>query len=119
MFLPSALIAAFAMATLTACGGNTTEEGSSTDPVVVKVTIADGTITTAPTGNVDVAIGQDVSLEITSDVDDEIHVHSSPAQEREFSVGSTTLDLGSFSVPGQIDIEVHNMEAKLTTLVVE
>ncbi len=117
--LPLLLLTVLGVAALGACGSDSDSPGATTEPVVVKVTISGGEITTSPSDDVEVALGQDVSLEITSDVADEVHVHSSPEQEHEFTAGSTTLDLGSFSVPGQVDVEAHDLDADLVTLVLE
>ena len=117
--LPFFLLSIFGLGALTACGSDSESSGSATVPVIVKVTISDGKIAVSPAGEVDVSVGQEVSLEITSTVGDEVHVHSNPEQEHEFTAGSTTLDLGSFSVPGQIDVEVHELDTKLVTLVVK
>lgn len=109
---------AVAVLGLSGCGTDT-ETNTSDAPVTVHVTLEGGKATTTPSRDVDVAVGQDVILEITSDTADELHVHSSPEQEHEFSAGTSRLDLGSFSVPGQIDVEVHDLDLTVVTLVVE
>jgi len=89
------LIAVLMMAVVTSCGGTspgspTTDATSSasapTGVVTIKITLAGGQVT--PNGEkYDVVMGQTVVLEVTSDHDDEIHVHSEPEVELEVKAG--------------------------------
>ena len=65
------------------CGaedGSKAKNEPSGDPVVVDIQIKDGTAT--PSGGlVDVTVGQQVTLRISSDADEVVHVHTEPEQE--------------------------------------
>ncbi len=90
--------------------------GSSDKPVVVDVTEAKGKID--PVGDVVKAkVGQDVTLVVTSDADDEIHVHSDPEQEFEVKAGDSEKEF-TFAVatPGTIAVESHGLEVTILKL---
>ncbi len=91
---------------LTGCGGDTGTVSSSPNPsakassdhVVVDIAIKDGTVT--PQGDrVDVKVGQKVTLHITSDVEEAIHVHSEPEHEYELAPGRRRRRSRSRSTP--------------------
>ena len=65
-----------------------------------------------------VAVGEEVTLVVTSDVADEIHVHGydltlalSPSRPTQLSFGAT--------VPGVFEVELHDAGTVLLTLQVE
>ena len=90
-------------------GASSPGTGSETDPVVVDVTIADGTVT--PSGEqLEAAVGQEIELRITSDAPDEVHVHSSPEHEFAIEPGEEQVFTFSIDQPGQIEIETHETE---------
>jgi hypothetical protein len=116
-----------ALATLTAllcallltagCGsdGSGSSSGDSPDPKVIDVTIEGETVT--PNGErVDVAVGQDIELKVTSDAAGEIHVHSSPEQELEYHEGDTTVTIEGIDQPGTVDVESHSLEKVIVQL---
>jgi hypothetical protein len=109
-------LAALPLTALAACGSDSSTTSST--PVTIPVTISGNSIST-PNSSVDVSIGQDVTLQVTADAAGQIHVHSSPEQLHNYSAGSTTIDLGSFKIPGQIDVESHALDKQIVTLVVE
>ncbi len=79
---------------------------SETAEATLEVTIKDGAIT--PNGErLDVGIDEEITLTITSDVDGEFHVHSTPEQEVTFTEGTTTATL-SFDRPGVVEMEAHD-----------
>ncbi|MGA9100882.1 MAG: hypothetical protein WB409_02525, partial [Aeromicrobium sp.] len=84
--IAAALFAALVL--LAGCGGDTGTVSSSPTPsakdpdqaVVVDIAVKDGDVT--PQGDrVDVKVGQKVTLHITSDAEEEVHVHSEPEHE--------------------------------------
>ena len=87
--------------------------------VVVDIAIADGAVT--PRGKrVDVKVGQPVTLRVTSDVDDEIHVHSDPEHEMSVKAGDRDKELTfTLKVPGQVAVESHHAHATIVQLVVK
>jgi hypothetical protein len=114
------------------CGGEDTgkvssspnpspDKASATEPaedaVVVDIAIRDGKVT--PQGDrVDVNVGQKVTLHITSDAHETIHVHSDPEHEVEIGDGDDVEKSFSFKVPGQIAVEAHELDVTIVQLVV-
>ena len=78
--------------------------GATTGPVV-DVTIKGDSVT--PSGDrIDVEVGEPVTIDVTSDREGELHVHSTPEQELAYGVGRTTLQV-TIKTPGVVDIEDH------------
>ena len=87
------------------------------EPVVIDVTIADGTVT--PAGEtVEAEVGQEIEVHVASDAADELHVHSSPEHEFEIEPGRHQLFTFSIDQPGQVEIETHETETVVAELVV-
>ncbi len=83
----------------------------------IEVTVAGGQVS-GDTGRVPVAAGEEVTLVVTSDVADEIHVHGydltvalSPSRPAQLSFAAT--------VPGVFEVELHEAGTVLLTLQVE
>lgn len=111
--------AALLAAGLAGCGDS--EEGGGLqpdqDPVTVQVTFQDGEVT--PSGErVELAVGQELDLEVTADEPGEIHVHSDPEQELEYPAGTKTFTL-DFDRPGQIEVESHDLDVVILQLEVQ
>ena len=114
---------------LTGCAGNDTGTVSSSpnpspessaaeesDDVVVDIVVKDGTVT--PQGDrVEMKVGQEVTLRITSDAHDTIHVHSDPEQEFEIGRGKVEKSF-TIDTPGQIAVEAHHLDVTIVQLVV-
>jgi hypothetical protein len=102
---------------LTACSDDSSDsDGSSDQPVTVDITEKDGKI--EPVGKVvKASTGQDITLVVTSDVKDEIHVHSDPEHEFEVAAGDEEKEF-TFSVdtPGTIEVESHGVEVTILKL---
>jgi hypothetical protein len=103
----------------TACGGDDSSSGSdAATPKVVKVTVTGDSIT--PNGDrIDVAVGQDIELDVTADAPGEIHVHSSPEQEFEYKAGSSTVTIKGIDKPGTVDVESHTLDKVIVQLEVK
>lgn len=85
--------------------------------MVVDITIADGKVT--PNGEkVDVAVGQEVELNVTSDADDEIHAHTDDAAGYELEVKAGAPTTGRFTVSsaGSFEVESHHLEKIIVIL---
>lgn len=85
---------------------------------MVTIVIKDGAVT--PQGKrINVEVGQNVTLNVTSDVADEIHVHSTPEHEFKIKAGATNKKF-TFVVknPGQIAVESHHLDVTILQLVV-
>ncbi|GAW52151.1 uncharacterized protein (Precursor) [Nocardioides sp. PD653] len=98
------------------CGSDSDAgSGSGTDPLVIEVTISGDSVT--PNGErVEVAVGQEIQLEVTADEAGEIHVHSSPEQELEYEAGTHTVTIQGIDKPGTVDVESHSLEKVIVQL---
>jgi len=104
--------------TLTAACGSDKSDTTSSGAKTIKVTFSGKNVT--PNGEVvKVARGQKVELDVKADAAGEIHVHSDPEQHKEYGVGTTHLSLGSFDVPGRIEVESHHLGKTIVILEVK
>lgn len=95
-----------------------TTESSPAEPegVVVDVTIADGEVT--PQGDrVEVEVGEPVTLRVTSDEADEIHVHSDPEHSLDVEAGTPGELTFTVDRPGQVAVESHHLDVTIVQLV--
>ncbi len=82
---------------------------------MVEVLIAGGTVT--PTnGQAQATVGKPIVLQVTSDVADQLHVHSIP--EHTFNIEPRPDQSFEFTVdvPGQVDIELHDLNHTVVTI---
>jgi hypothetical protein len=79
---------------------------------VIDVTIAGGTVT--PTNAQALAVaGRPILLAVTSDVVDELHVHSVP--EHTFARPDQQFEF-TVEVPGRVDVELHDLHRTVVTI---
>lgn len=93
-----------------------TEPTEPSEPAgtVVAIEIAGGDV--SPKGErVQVSAGEPVTLEITSDVAGELHVHATPEQEIAFEAGTSTHQL-TLEQPGVVDVELHEPDVTVVQL---
>ncbi|MDT5138778.1 MAG: hypothetical protein QOD58_3040 [Mycobacterium sp.] len=115
-----ALIAVWAgmlMWALIACGGKS-PSNPATPALELNVTIANGQIT--PTNaTLQAKVKQQITLHVTSDATDELHVHSVP--DHKFQVAAAPNQTFQFSVdvPGSVDVESHHMRRTIATIQVQ
>jgi hypothetical protein len=84
-------------------------------PVVkVNVSVRDGKVAPKP-HRVDVAQGATVRLQVTSDVDDVLHVHGFDVEEP-LEAGRTTMVELTADQPGVFEVETHETELELLQL---
>jgi len=129
--LPTALLASAALA-LAGCSSTATTTSSSsgasassavlttsTTPAptgpVLDVTIANGKATPA---NAPVAahVGQTITVHVTSDAADELHVHSTP--DKEFAISPKANQTFTFTInaPGKVEVELHHLDQTVATI---
>jgi plastocyanin len=106
---------------LTGCGGSDGDGKTDAEPKsggpTVEIVIKDGKVT--PRGKrIDVKAGDPVTLHITSDADEEIHVHSDPEHEYEVAAGDDVTKSFTLTTPGQVAVEAHHLDATIVQLVV-
>lgn len=83
----------------------------------VRISIKDGKVT--PQGDrVEVKVGQKITLVVTSDVDEEIHVHSEPEHSYEVPAGGSISESFTIDTPGQVAVEAHGLDVTIVQLVV-
>ena len=105
-------------------GGTTTSSSAATasdqpsedaaEVVEVTVAVSDGKVTPKPR-RVDVPAGAQVRLQITSDVDDEVHVHGYDVEET-LEAGRTTTVEFTADQTGLFEVETHESELELVQL---
>ena len=114
-----ALIAAWVMALMCAlvgCGGSTNQAPAAA--VVLDVTIAKGQV--SPTNaTLGAKVGQPITVRVTSDATDELHVHSSP--DHKFQVAAAPNQAFQFKVdvPGNVEVELHHLDRTIATIQVQ
>ena len=116
----SLTVVAVSLATLmltAACGDEDkpTSDPGTTEPKVVQVTF-DGDSVTPNGDRIEVAVGQDVVLDVTADAAGEIHVHSDPEQEFEYPAGDSEQTIEGIDKPGTIEIESHTLDKVIVQL---
>jgi hypothetical protein len=114
---PLVLIAAVLLLALAGCGATKESVGSSQDSsssVTIDIMIKNKQV--KPSGSkVEVKAGTPIHLRINSDMDGELHVHSSPEQEIEFKTGTTEKTL-TIDQPGIVDVEIHALNKLVVQL---
>jgi hypothetical protein len=101
---------------LVGCGGSPNQ--SQPGALDVDVTIAHGQVT--PTNAMlQAKVKQQITLHVTSDVTDELHVHSVP--DHKFQVAAAPNQVFHFSVdvPGNVEVELHHLDRTIATIQVE
>jgi hypothetical protein len=83
--------------------------------VAIDISISNGRVN--PNGSkIDVKRGQAVVLNVTSDQDDEIHVHTSDGYELEVKAGKPVRGEFVVAEPGRFEIESHHLEKIIVIL---
>jgi hypothetical protein len=99
-------------------GGSTSSSASGTSSAAttqrIGVTVAGGQAS-GDTGRVPVAVGTSVTLVVTSDVADEVHVHGYD-KEAELSPGQPAEIHFDATIPGVFEVELHKAGTVLLRL---
>jgi hypothetical protein len=106
-----------AASTPAASGGSASASPSvAADALTVDVTIADGDVT--PNGEkLDVRVGQQVVLNVTSDEDDEIHAHTGgDGYALEVRAGVPATGTFTLDSAGSFEVESHHLEKVVVIL---
>ena len=103
------------MSRSTPVASSTPTETEETEKVVeITVAVSDGKVTPKP-HRVDVPLGSQVRLQVTSDVDDELHVHGFDIEEP-LEAGRTTMLEFTADQQGVFEVETHETELELLQL---
>jgi ABC-type glycerol-3-phosphate transport system substrate-binding protein len=132
------LAAAAAMLLLAGCGGGESADapGSSSqgttapsarppnsmtdgqappEQLAIDVTIKGGKVT--PTNEqLQAEVGEPIVVRVDSDATDELHVHSTPEHSFDVGIGPGQSFQFTVSVPGRVDIELHQLHATVATI---
>ena len=84
--------------------------------MIIDIFEDNGEITPDDAKVVKVGVGQEIQLNVTSDADDEIHVHSDPEHEFEVTAGEDEKFTFTIDSPGTYDVESHGLEVTLVKL---
>lgn len=120
MSLRGTLVAACAavlVCGLVGCGGGSTGK-SPAAPLTIDVTIANEQVT--PTNaTLQAKVHQQITLHVTSDAADELHVHSTP--DHKFQVAAAPNQTFGFAVdvPGNVAVELHHLDRTIATIQVQ
>ncbi|MGH8777415.1 MAG: cupredoxin domain-containing protein [Jiangellaceae bacterium] len=110
------LLASFVLVGLLATCGDDAPSPDDAAAREVEITISDGRVDTAE-DRVEVASGSTVRLVVTSDIDDELHVHGVDETADLVAGEPTTLEF-TVDEPGSYDVETHRSGTLLVQLLV-
>jgi len=98
---------------------STSASGESGSKATKKIAVTVNGDTVTPAAEpVTVAVGQPVELDVTSDRDGELHVHSSPEHEFEFKPGKSSFRF-TLDQPGTVVVEEHVTDALVLKILVK
>ncbi|UXA04299.1 cupredoxin domain-containing protein [Mycobacterium sp. SMC-2] len=113
--LAAAWVTALALA-LIACGGSPNQPPAAGP--TIDVTVAKGQV--IPTNaELHAKVRQQITVRVTSDAPDELHVHSTP--DHKFAVAAAPNQTFQFSVdiPGNVEVELHHLDRTIATIQVQ
>lgn len=89
---------------------------ASQSVLTINITIANGKVD--PNGEkINVSVGQQVTLHVTSDQDDEIHAHTGgDGYELEVKAGQPSIGTFPIPSPGSFEVESHHLEKIIVIL---
>lgn len=95
-----------------------TDAQNPPERLVIDVTIKGGKVT--PTNEqLQAGLNEQIVLRVDSDAVDELHVHSSPEHTFPVAIGPAQSFQFSVSVPGRIDVELHDLHTTIATIQVQ
>ena len=86
--------------------------------VVIDVAITNGQVTPV-NQQVQAAVRQPIVIRVTSDTEDELHVHASPEHTFAVEPGSPQFFQFEVEVPGKVDVELHHLNRVVATVTVQ
>ena len=94
--------------------GSPAASTAASDVQVIKVAWAGGK-PVVPSARIPVKLGSKVRLEVTSDVDEIVHLHFNDA-EQDVAAGGTVIFTFTADKPGVYDVEVHKADQLIVQL---
>ena len=61
-------------------------------------------------------VGQPITVQVTSDAPDELHVHSTPDHEFEIAAAPNQTFQFTIDMPGSVDVELHKLDKTVATI---
>jgi hypothetical protein len=98
---------------LAGCGG--ASKPASGSGLSVDITIAHGQVTPA-NATLQATVHQPITLHVTSDATDELHVHSVPDHKFEVAAAANQTFQFSVDVPGSVEVELHHLDRTVATI---
>lgn len=98
---------------LAGCGGSS--KPASGSGLSVDITIAHGQVTPA-NATLQATVHQPITLHVTSDAADELHVHSVPDHKFEVAAAANQTFQFSVDVPGSVEVELHHLDRTVATI---
>jgi plastocyanin len=100
-----------------AASASTTTSATNTAPsgLTVDVTIKDG-VPKPVNASYQATVGQPITFRVTSDAEDELHVHSEPEHSFEVKAASDQPFTFTVDVPGRVEVELHHLNVVLATI---
>jgi len=83
--------------------------------LVVDITIAKGQVTPS-NARLAAKVSQPITLHVTSDSTDELHVHSVPDHKFQVAAAANQTFQFSVDVPGNVDVELHHLDRTVATI---
>ncbi|WP_415975886.1 hypothetical protein [Rhodococcus sp. 077-4] len=94
-----------------------TSAATAAGVTALDVTIAGGEVTPVDR-RVEGKVGEEIVLTVNSDAVDEIHVHSVPEYSFPVAVGDDQQFRFTVDVPGSVDVELHEIDVTVATVLV-
>lgn len=95
-----------------------TDAQAPPDRLVIDVTIKGGEVT--PTNEqLRATVKQPIVIQVDSDSDDELHVHSTPEHSFDVGVGPGQSFQFTVDMPGRVDVELHHLNKTVATIQVQ
>jgi hypothetical protein len=114
--LRSAFVCLAVVGTTAALAGCGSSSETVTGPgLSIDVTIAHGQVTPA-NATLQATVRQPITLHVTSDAVDELHVHSVPDHKFEVAAAANQTFQFSVEVPGSVDVELHHLDRTVATI---
>ncbi|MBW8711141.1 MAG: hypothetical protein JF631_08820 [Mycobacterium sp.] len=86
--------------------------------LVIDVTIKGGNVTPR-NEQLQAAVNEQIIIKVSSDVDDELHVHSTPDHTFKVEPKSGQSFQFTVGVPGKVDVELHKANKIIATIAVQ
>ncbi|GLP73095.1 hypothetical protein TUM20983_02050 [Mycobacterium antarcticum] len=94
------------------------DEQAPPERLIVDVTIARGEVT--PTNEqLQAKVGDPIVVRVNSDVADQLHVHSNPEHTFDIEPKSGQSFQFSVTVPGKVDVELHQLNRTVASIAVQ